>query len=134
MKTIKWIPLVVTVVFACTEQKSNPVVAQEDYSSLLQSWTHSFEEQTDSVQIFRPTNSRQFLMSRFRQIYEFSKDSSCKYLVLNPNDTQYLQSGKWTIISHSDRILAIFDTTGNLERKFKIVELQQDLLRFVDLY
>jgi hypothetical protein len=134
MNTIKWIPLIVTFVFACSEHKSNPVVAQEDYSNLLQSWTHSFEEQTDSIQIFRRTNSRQFPVSRFRQIYVFEADSTCNYLTVGTNDFTYMVPARWSIISRSDRILAIFDTTGNLHYRFKLVELQQDLLRFIDLY
>ncbi len=134
MNSFKWVPLVAVIVFACTDHKSNPIIAQEDYTDLFQSWTHSFEEQTDSVQIFRPSDSRQFPMSRFRQVYQFSEDSTCKYRVLLPNDGQIVQSGRWTVISHSDKILAILDTTGKLESKFKMIELQQDLLRLVFLY
>jgi hypothetical protein len=134
MNSIKWIPLVAMIVLACSEHKSNLIIPQEDYSDLFQSWTHSFEEQTDSVQIFRPTNSRQFPISRFRQILEFHSDSTCNYLAVGTNDYTYMVAARWSIISHNDRILAIFDTTGELAFRFKVVELQQDLLRLVFLY
>jgi hypothetical protein len=134
MHTTKWIPLIVMVVLGCSEHKSNPIIAQEDYSNLFQSWKYSFEEQTDSVQIFRPMNSRQFPMSRFRQVYLFRPDSTCTFFAVGDNDFTYQVPATWTIISHTDRILAIFDTNGKLNCRFKIVELKQDLFRFVYLF
>ncbi len=131
MKTIIYFALLLLIFFISCKDKSNPTVAEQGYSNLTKSWTNSFEEQTDSIQIYRPSNYKQFPIARFREIFEFSKDSSCSYLVLSPVDAHYMQIGKWSIISRGNKVIGIFDSSQAVYRKFQLVELKQDLLRFV---
>jgi hypothetical protein len=131
MKTINCFSLFLLIFFASCKDKSNPTVVAQDYSNMTQSWSNSFEEQIDSIQVYRPSNYKQYPAARFREIFEFSKDRSCNYLVLSPVDAHYMQSGKWSIISPDNKVIGIFDSLQTIYRRFQLVELKQDLLKFV---
>jgi hypothetical protein len=133
MKMISYLSVFFLILFASCKNKSNPTVPGQDYSSLVQSWTNSIEEQTDSIQVYRPSNYKQYPTVRFREVFEFSKDSTCSYLVLSPTDAQYMQSGRWSILSTDNKVIAIFDSSQRMYTKFQLVELNQDLLKFVYL-
>ena len=131
MKTIQCLSLFFLLFAASCKEESNPTEPGRDYSDLIQSWTNSFEEQVDSIQVYRPSDYRQYAIARFRGKYEFLKDGTCNYLVLSPTDAHYMQIGRWTVISRVENVIGVFDSTGAVYRKMRIVELQQDLLRFV---
>ena len=131
MKTIKCFSLFFLLLAASCKEKSNPTEPGRDYSYLIQSWTNSFEEQVDSIQVYRPSHYKQYAVARFRGKYEFLKDGICNYVVLSPTDAHYMEVGRWSILSRDENMVGVFDTAGALYRKMRILELQQEFLRFV---
>lgn len=112
-------------------QVSGPGVASlADQSELYQSWTHSWEEDTqDDVQLFRPTTSMEFPGSHFRQVYRFSPDKSGERLVLHPADAHYMESMSWSWDRRDARLVHLRDPAGNPVGAFEILELTPRLMR-----
>lgn len=133
MKTIKYFPLFLLVVLVSCEEKSNPVSSEVNYEYFYNSWTRSYEEETnnDSIKLFRPNDYKEFSISRYREILIFKQDNSCSYLVLAPNDAHYFQSGKWNLINQEKNIITIFDSTNTIYKNFQITELKQDILKLI---
>ena len=130
MQILKYLIVVLSFsIVSCTELTAP--LPSTDFSALLQSWTHSYEEQTDSIQVYRPSNYKNFEQSRFRGTYEFRADGVCTYLVLGPADGHYLETGKWSTSVQDDSVIVIFDSSGVEHQKIQIIELRGDLLRFV---
>ena len=104
-----------------------------DYTYFTKEWTSSYEEQTvnDLTQIFRPRDYKEFPLSRYREQLKFTQDSNCSYLVLAPNDAHYFQNGKWSFVNREKNIIEILDSSGAAYKKFQVIELKQDLLKFV---
>ena len=93
------------------------------------SWTSSYEENTtDLSDIYRPSDYKVFPLSRFRQVYIFYDQDSCKYLVLSPTDAHYWQTGIWDYEDNT-RIVKIMNRDSTVVQEFKIIELQNDLLK-----
>ncbi len=131
MHTIRFVLLFSFLLLASCKENSNPTNVQRDYGSLTQSWTNSIEEQSDSVQVYRPSSYKEFPAARFREVFVFTKDSSCSYLVLSPTDAHYMQQGRWSMISPNR--VTILDTSLTIYKTIEILELKQDLLRCVDV-
>ncbi len=105
-------------------------VAGNEIFNLFQSWTHSREEEEnlyDKEQIFRPSNYRVFAPSRFRMIYEFSKNGNCSWFVLHPANRHYMEDGKFTFDPKRKEI-TIFNKSSEIIEKFKILNLGKDKL------
>ena len=99
-----------------------------ELQDLYKTWVHSYEEQDMYYpQLFRPVDYKEFLPSRFRMQYTFNQNGSCQWMVLDPKDAHYLQSG--TFLRHEQTVL-IYDTNGTLQEgvSFKIINLQHNLL------
>ena len=103
-----------------------------DISELKKQWVHSREEETDSIQIYRPVNYKDFPPSRYRQVYSFSDSARCEYLVLAPNNGHYFENGTWAY-NEDNQILVIFNSSQQIIRKFKVVLLAIDILKFVQI-
>ena len=133
MKTVKSVLLILVVIFVSCKEKSNPVSSDVDFTYFTTSWTNSFEEETinHEIEIFRPSNYKEFPKSRYREGLIFAQDSNCSYLVLAPNDGHYFQNGKWSFVNREKNIVQILDTSGAAYKKFQIVELKQDLLKLI---
>lgn len=119
--------LLIVAVTACDEVNSQPELVPSD---LLKNWVHSFEEQVDrnaDIMIFRPSDSRQFAPSWFRQAYEFMEDGKCRYLVLHPLDAHYMASGTYSFDRENDIIL-IYSADGQLVQELTILVLNSDEL------
>lgn len=101
-------------------------------AELKKEWKHSREEETDSIQIYRPVDYKEFPASRYRQAYIFADSGKCKYLVLAPNDAHYFKNGTWSY-SEGEQILIIYDSYQDVINKFKIISVTNDLLKFVKL-
>jgi LEA14-like dessication related protein len=54
-----------------------------DIDELDQEWTHSREEQVDSVEIYRPSNYKEFPISRYRQKYKFNQSKILLRIIIN---------------------------------------------------
>jgi hypothetical protein len=133
MKTVKSVLLMLVVIFVSCKEKSNPVSSTVDYSYFTTSWTNSYEEETinHETEIFRPSNYKEFPLSRYREKLTFTQDSNCRYLVLAPNDAHYFLNGKWSFVNRDEDIVQILDSSGAVYKKFHIVELHQDLLKLI---
>ncbi len=133
MGTIKYLPLFLLVILFSCKEKSNPVNSEVDYSYFYKSWTNSNEEQiiNDPTNIFRPNDYKEFPITWYRETLIFNQDNTCSYLVLAPNDGHYFQNGKWNLIDQENNIIAIFDSTDTIYKKFQITELKQDILKFI---
>ena len=117
--------------FGCNtvESQNTDTIVIDD---LKKEWKHSREEEIDSIQIYRPSDYKEFPISRYRQIYSFKDSGKCDYLVLAPNDAHYFEHGTWTY-SEESRILIITDFSQQMIRKFKLIILTKELLKVVQL-
>lgn len=135
------IVLVVSVV--CTDCADDRVVrlspADSSYSEsvdFLQSWTRSYEEETDgdyAIQLYRPSDSREFPSSWFRNHYVFSRDGNCEWLVLHPADSHYMEPATWQADSEDRNLISIHNPVGTEVVRFRILELASDLMRIESL-
>lgn len=107
----------------------------EDYKTipfLFHEWVHSREEEKDSIKIYRPSASRSFPPSRFREIIEFYKDGKFKYLFLDPYDAHYFKYGGWALNKQDTSIIGLVYSPQKVNR-IKIIQLSNDILSFVSL-
>lgn len=99
-------------------------------SLLMNEWTHAFEEQEDrnvTEMVFRPTVSKSFAISRFRDAYQFSDDGTCRYMFLHPADAHHMKDGKYTY-EPKDNTIRIFSEDDVFLKEFKVIKLESDLL------
>ena len=133
MMMLKYIFILFLLVLFSCKDKSDPVEADIEIDNLYNSWTNSWEEQTsgDSTKIFRPSNYKEFAISRYREVLIFNQNNTCSYLVLAPNDAHYFQNGRLTLVDQEKNIFAILDSTEQVYKKFQITELKKDLLKYI---
>jgi len=100
---------------------------------LYQHWVHSREEQqpNDKDELYRPATFKVFPPSHFRMAYKFSKDGSCEWLYLSPDDAHRFKPGKWRIDPNDPHILQI--TKENTTESYRIVTLTKGMLRIARL-
>ncbi len=121
------ISLLAAVMCSCEEALTDAGAAPE---FLLQAWTHSMEEQGDansSVRIFRPSDSREFAPSRFRDAYEFMDDGVCSYMFLHPADAHQMKEGTYAYNVEKGTI-RIFSAEGDFLKAFTVKQLSRDIL------
>lgn len=99
-----------------------------DMDLFTKSWSHSWEEQQDSVQIYRPTQGREFPALRYRQEYIFNKDSTASWSALAANDGHYYLNGRWRYDGENQ--ILIMDMMGKEVNRLTILELTKDILHF----
>lgn len=112
---------------ACEEALTDSEVVS---SLLMNDWTHAFEEQEDrnvAEMIFRPTASKSFAASRFRDAYQFSDDGTCRYMFLHPADAHHMKNGKYTY-EPKDNTIRIFSEDDVFLKEFKVIKLESGLL------
>ncbi len=111
------------------------VSAPDDLAQLFQSWVHSYEEEQETsaecVQLFRPSEYKEFAPSRFRMRYVFNEDGTCEWLFLHPADAHYMKQGTWEAAPGDSKVVLIYDTDGTIDESvsFRIVEIEEELLR-----
>jgi hypothetical protein len=115
--------------------KKNVSPTQSLQTQLVQSWTNSYEEQSskmDVIKIYRPNGYKQFPnpWPPTRDKFELHNDGSCHYKVLSATDREVMVAGTWETNMVDVSIIEMYDTLGNIYRKFKIVELKGDLLKY----
>lgn len=107
-------------------EKNNEII---QISFLENSWTQSYEEKTsEEIEIYRPSDYKNFSFSRYRQIFNFHDNDVCEYLVLAANDGHYMESGNWEY-SEKTNIIIIFNSNSEILYEFEVVELTNDLLK-----
>lgn len=99
---------------------------------LFQEWKHAREEEEDSIQIYRPSNSQNFPSTRFRGSFEFYKDGRFKYLYLAPNDAHYFRYGTWGLSKKESSLIGLFYSSQKMNR-IKIIQLNNNILSFISL-
>ena len=117
-----------------TAKNDRPVVEileTQGINNLFQRWRHSFEEEDvkDSVKIFRQGDYKKFPPARFRMEYEFSENGDCLWMSLHVSDRHTMQPGTWKFQPEGKGVITIYDSTGQIVEKFRIVELKQELLQ-----
>ena len=96
---------------------------------LRKSWSRSYEEEiSKEIQIYRPSNYKEFPPSRYREVFEFEANNVCRYLILAENDGHYMENGKWEY-NESTKIIKIFNSNSEIKYEFEVVELTNDLLK-----
>lgn len=119
---------VVLLVMYCISCSKITETSEFDIIDINKTWVHSYEEQdTYYPQLFRPIDYKEFGASRFRMQYTFNQDGSCQWMVLDPTDAHYLQTGTFV---RKEQAVHIYDTDGSLQEtiSFKIKNLKKNLL------
>jgi hypothetical protein len=125
---------VVVVNVNCTERLQHTAYKDiNEFNNLLGSWSRSFEEEPmqGDVEIYRPTESREFPPAWFRRRYVFNEDRSCEWLVLHPTDAHYMTSGTWDVHPLDKAVILVSDAGGTVVENvsFRVVELTAEILR-----
>ena len=100
-----------------------------DSNKLLGCWAHSYEEEAgEQNRKFRPCDFQEFGPSRFRRKIELQSGGVCQYLALSRSDKHAMKTGKW--ILNKENLLSIFDEEGQVVYKWRVMQLDDDLIRF----
>lgn len=121
-------------IYGCEEHPTE-LSKEFDSQDLLQSWTHSWEEEqeNDTIRIYRPSDFKDFPATWFTMKYVFYENGDCEWLYLHPADAHYMKPGKWKISRGDNKVILIYDTADKLKASlsFRIIELEKDILRIV---
>lgn len=118
---------------ACTNSKEtsqlktadHKVKSKDSISIQLGKWTHSCEEDSDGVKIFRPS-SYKFPPSRGRVTFVLKEHGELEYMPLAANDLHQFYPGTWKLeqqqltLQYNDRTL----TYSIIESSLTILKLQ----------
>ena len=126
------LPLVAIAVFSCNG-KANPVKPDNHIPELIREWVNSFEEEIDSISIYRPSDYKQFPAARYRDGFSLQSDGTCRYMVLSPDDGHYSVAGTWSVSVPGDTIVEIRDSVGCIHYILKVIALRSDVLRVIKL-
>lgn len=136
MKNLYLIIFCLFVCLACTNSKKtnktnpvnitdNQVKSKDSISIQLGKWTHSREEDSDGVKVFRPS-SYKLPPSRGRVTFILKENGELEYMPLAANDLHQFYPGTWSLsgnkltLKYQDRTL----TYSILESSLTILKLQ----------
>ena len=127
MRSILLLTILLAVGISMTSCKNNQT---SDQKKLLEkSWTHSSEEsKAGEFEIYRPSDYKEFPVSRYRQVFNFKDNDQCKYLALEANDAHDMKDGKWELDGKANNI-KIYNAHSELLYEYIIIELKDDLLK-----
>lgn len=132
--------LVLIVCTNCSDDATDPSSPMKgrysESADFFQGWTRSFEEETDpndAIQIYRPSDSREFPASWFRNRYAFREDGSCEWLVLHPADAHYMETATWKTSFFGRNEISIINQLGTEVVHFKILDLASDYMKIKSL-
>lgn len=118
--------IISVIVFTHCEKDDDDVIRK---SSLEKSWTQSYEEKTlEEIEIYRPSDYKDFPLSRYRQIFNFYENNVCDYLVLAANDGHYMESGSWEF-NNQTNIISIYNSEFEVLYEWEVVELKDKILK-----
>lgn len=95
-------------------------------------WTDSYEEKTQDTLIFRPCEYKKFPPSRFRFKMKLNADYTCSWYYLSPDDAHHMKEGTWNFDSDT-RLLKIIDENAEKIKVYKLVKVEKDKLRIIQL-
>jgi hypothetical protein len=102
------------------------MVGQAIPDNLFQRWVHSYEEDTEETQVFRPL-SYEFPPSRGREGFDIRKDGSFTLLGPGRSDRGTAIAGHW--VRSRDGIIVVTFEESYLNRKIRIIEVKPQILR-----
>jgi hypothetical protein len=102
------------------------IMGQTLPDNLFQRWIHSYEEDTEEAEVFRPP-SYEFPPSRGREGFDIRKDGSFALLGPGRSDRSTAIAGHW--VRSSDSILVVTFEENYLNRRIQIIEVKPQILR-----
>lgn len=117
--------LFLSIFFATSCQGPKKWVAQMD-NSIYQSWTHSFEEDSQNQKVYRPAGYS-LPPARGREGIEFRQGGSLTYKAIGPADVPVKHEGTWTMTGKNTMLLRIPGHTRDSVR-FQISSVDKDRL------
>ena len=142
MKKALPLQILLLLFLACSNEPGDPTKppttggSYTDKADFEQSWTRSFEEEASEpagVQVYRPSDSRQFPAALFRNRYVFARDGGCEWRVLHPADAHYMEPAAWKLDSGDPNLVSIVNQLGVEVVRFKVLELGPELMRIESL-
>jgi|SRR6476646_5493284 hypothetical protein len=92
------------------------------------SWTHSFEEDKAEYEVYRPTDTFPFPLSRRgRETLEFSHGGEMRMEEPGPDDRLYIKKCTWSSIGKNRFVISGVEVEG--ERIVEILDAKPDLLK-----
>jgi hypothetical protein len=111
---------------SCTTNEIIEEVAGLETDRLINCWTHAMEEDSgDGTQIFRPCDSQEFPLSRFRMTMTLRPDGTAEYLELSPVNAHQLVEGRWAFDESQREFQLLNDKEENVLRA-TLEDLQND--------
>jgi hypothetical protein len=101
-------------------------VGQRLPDNLFHRWVHSYEEDTENAEVFRPP-SYEFPPSRGREGFDIRKDGSFTLLGPGRSDRSAAIAGHW--VRSRDGILVVTFEEIYLNRRIQIIEVDSQVLR-----
>ena len=98
-------------------------MTDNELSQLKQKWTHSFEEDSDQEQVFRPANYP-FNRSRGRNQFDLKENGEVANFQLGRNDVPEQITGSWGI----DGDQLFFNYSDGTSQVFSIKEVNENKL------
>jgi hypothetical protein len=90
-------------------------------------WIHSREEDSNDIQVYRPSTFN-FPLSRGRRAFEIEKSGIFLQYGIGPDDTSKKVEGKWTI-EGPDTIKIDFADKSIKSYKMKVILCNDDILK-----
>lgn len=100
-------------------------MSQIDTEALLQEWTHSREEDTETETVYRPA-SYDFPPARGRKSFTLKPEGSLIEGGIAPNDARQETAGKWEL--DGDRLIFYTKSASEPSRVLKIKSVDKDRL------
>lgn len=98
-------------------------------SLLKRSWTQSYEEKSsEDIEIYRPSDYKDFPSGWYRQVFYFDDDNVCEYLVLAADDAHFMATGTWEF-NDKTNMIKIFSSNSKLIYEFELLGVTGDLLK-----
>jgi len=95
-------------------------------STIYQSWVHTFEEDTNTEKVFRPTGYP-LPPARGREGIEFQRGGKVIYRAIGPVDLPVQYEGSWTMTDKNTMQVQIPDYSDQ-SQSFRITSLEKDRL------
>jgi hypothetical protein len=96
-------------------------------NEIFRKWMHSFEEDTEGIKVYRPTEYG-FPRARGRDGIEFRPDGVFIYLGIGPTDAPRGINGHWKMES-SGRVLVSFEGNVQPSRILEILQIDAGILK-----
>jgi hypothetical protein len=91
-------------------------------------WIHSREEDTEGIQVYRPSTFN-FPLSRGRRGFEIEKSGAFLEYGIGPDDRSNKVEGKWITAEEPDIIKIDFQGRSIKSYKMKIISCNNDILK-----